>query len=302
MTRCSGKMVCEGTNEHMTCSIVTNKAHFSRVEILSFIDPICARCWGIEPLMKKFLAEYHRYFTLRYLLTTQHDTANRYRFCHAKAIAKEWDRYAQLTGTCCDSDIWYENPPSPYAIALAIKAAEFQGQNAGHRFLRRLREKVFLCKEGLTTFDDFLQIAEQVGLSGIEFTSDFHSCRSVKAIQSDRRLANELAITELPSFVFSTPEGDNEAIKINGSYSYEVYVNLLTELIGESLNAEPLPPLIDYFQTERFLTTREAAVVYGQSEETMLKTLRELQLQHLVEPVTVKSGTYWKYIDKTVHI
>lgn len=287
---------CEGTPENMTCSIMQSNTHFSKVEILCFIDPLCPECWGIEPLMKKLILEYHDFFTIRYILTTRHDTANRYQFYHAKTIAEEWDKCARLTGMCCDSDIWFENPPSPYAVALAIKAAEFQGQNASHRFLRRIREQIFLRKEGLCQFDDFLEAAAMTQLNLEEFQTDFHSCRSIKAIQSDRKLANELSITELPSLVFSTPAAESESIKVSGRYDYAVYVQILKELIQHRVQAAPHPTLVDFFATELFLTTREVSVVYDWTEEETLKELRKLQLKNIIQPVELKSGIYWKHI------
>lgn len=270
--------------------------NFHRVEILAFIDPLCAECWGLEPLMKKFFLEYHDYFTFRFLLTTKHDTANRCLFNQAKKIAEEWDKYAHLTGMCCDSDVWFENPPSPYAVALSIKAAEFQGKAAGNRFLRRIREQIFFRKKGMNQFDELLEVARQSELNLDEFSSDFHSSRPIKSLQCDHRLANEMSITELPSLVFSTADRDSEAIKVNGHYAYEVYVQILTDLLGETPAAIPPPFLEEYFKQQVLLATKEVSVVYDLPEEDALKELRKLQLQQVIEPIVLKSGTYWKYI------
>jgi predicted DsbA family dithiol-disulfide isomerase len=197
---------------------------------------------------------------------------------------------------CCDSDVWFENPPSPYSIAYAIKAAEFQGGAVGQIFLRRVREQIFLRKQGLNKFEELLEVARLSGLNEQEFSNDYHSCRPTKAFQCDRKLANELSITELPTFVFSTPSNDSEAIKVNGHYPYQVYVQILTELLGELPVPAPNIPLINYFQQQCFLTTKEVAVIYDLTEEDALKELRKLQLQQLIEPIVLKSGEYWAYV------
>lgn len=290
--------LCEGTPGNMTCSIFRHsKQHVPRIEILAFIDPLCPECWGLEPTMKKFFLEYHDFFTFRFLLTTKHDTANRYQFSQVKKMAESWDKYARLTGMCCDSDVWLENPPSPYSVSLAIKAAEFQGQTVGNRFLRRIREQIFLEKKGLNHFEELLDVARLARLDLDEFTNDFHSCRSIKALQGDRRLANEMAITELPSLIFSNPCQDSEAIKVNGHYDYDVYVQILEDLLGEKPIAAALPSLSDYFSKQIYLTTKEVAVVYDWSEDEALKELRKLQLQQIIEPCEIKSGEFWRYID-----
>ncbi|MCO7174520.1 DsbA family protein [Sporolactobacillus kofuensis] len=300
MTRFDEGSTCEGTPGNESCTIRPNKKRsFQRVEILTFIDPLCFECWGFEPLLKKFIFQYHEYFTFRVLLTTNHDTTNRCQFHRAKKIAEEWDKYARLTGMCCDSDVWRENPPSPYSIAYAIKAAEFQGGAAGQIFLRRVREQIFLKKHGLNQFNELLEVAQLAGLDVEEFSNDYHSCRPIKAFQCDRRLANELSITELPTLVFSAPCDDSEAIKVNGHYPYSVYVQVLTELLGEEPIPAPNLPLKDYFQQQCFLTTQEVAVIYDLSEEEALKELRKLQLQQIIEPIVLKSGAYWTYIAKT---
>ncbi|MCI1882820.1 MAG: DsbA family protein [Sporolactobacillus sp.] len=297
MTRSNRSSFCEGTPGKMTCSISDHSHHYTpRIEILAFIDPLCPECWGIEPLIKKFIVEYCHYFTLRFLLTTKHDTANRQQFSDAKKIAEEWDRYACLTGTCCDSGVWSEDPPSPYSVALAIKAAEFQGMVAGNRFLRRIREQIFLNRQGLNEFDDLIAVAHLAGLNTGEFSNDYHSCRSIKALQADRKLANEMEITELPSFVFTNPCSDDAAVRINGHYDYDIYVQILAELLGSKPTPADPPILADYFAKEIYLTTREVAVVYDWSEEEALKELRQLQLRKIVEPIKLKSGEYWKYI------
>ncbi|GEB76545.1 DsbA family protein [Sporolactobacillus inulinus] len=297
MTHFNEGMTCEGALGNESCSLRNGKTRsFQRVEILMFIDPLCPECWGFEPLLKKFLFQYHKYIDFRILLTTNHDTANCCRFHQAKKIAEEWDKYARLTGMCCDSDVWLENPPSLYSIAYAIKAAEFQGRAAGQMFLKRVREQIFLRKQGLNQFDELLKVARLAGLNEQEFSSDFHSCRPLKAFQCDRKLANELSITELPTLVCSTPCNDSEAIKVNGHYPYSVYVQILSEL----LNERPIPaskiPLKDYFKQQFFLTTQEVAVIYDLSEDEALKELHKLQLQQVIEPIMLKTGQYWSYL------
>ncbi|RYL90266.1 DsbA family protein [Sporolactobacillus sp. THM19-2] len=288
---------CEGSPGNMTCSSgIHSDKHDPCIEILEFIDPLCPECWGLEPAMKKFILEYHDYFKLRAVLTTKHDTANQYQFSQVKKMAESWDKCAHMTGMCCDSNVWLENPPSPYAIAIAIKAAEFQGSTAGNRFLRRIREQVFLEKKGLNRFEELQDVARLAKLNVEEFSNDFHSCRSIKALQADRRLANEMSITELPALLFTNLCTDDEAIKISGQYDYDVYVQILEDLLGYTPNPAPHPPLSEYFRLQLYLTTPEVAVVYDWSEEKALKELRKMQLLQIIEPVTIKSGEYWRYI------
>ncbi len=70
----------------------------------------------------------------------------------------------------CDGDLWYENPVStPSIVALSIKAAEFQGQRLGSKFLRKLQEFLFLKKQDISNEQVLLDIANEVNLDLDEF-------------------------------------------------------------------------------------------------------------------------------------
>lgn len=297
MTRFEEGATCEGMPGHTTCSIRHQGTRQYRcVEILAFINPLCAECWGMEPYMKKFIVEYQQYFTLRYIMTAKHTLRKSCCGHQQKSVAEEWNKFARLTGMCCNADVWIEDPPSPYSIALAIKSAEFQGIQAGNRFLRKIREQIFLKKKGLNDFTELLEVARLADLNLEEFSNDFHSNRPIKALQCDRKLADEFAISELPSFVFSTVNDKEEAIKVNGHYDYDVYVQILCDLLGMEPEPKPAPALNDYFKNEGCLTTREVSVIYDLPEDDALIELRKLQLKQIIKPVTIKNGTFWKYI------
>ncbi|MED4970817.1 DsbA family protein, partial [Parageobacillus toebii] len=46
------------------------------LEIYLFIDPLCPECWGLEPIIKKLIIEYGRFFTLKHVLSGTLATLN----------------------------------------------------------------------------------------------------------------------------------------------------------------------------------------------------------------------------------
>jgi len=98
------------------------------MEIYLFIDPFCAECWSLSPIINKLQIEYGDYFTLKYVL------------CGNLAI---WNQKGGNLGEKKNAQqLKNENLKhsyTPHLAAISIKAAELQGKKkAGIRFIRRL--------------------------------------------------------------------------------------------------------------------------------------------------------------------
>ena len=73
--------------------------------------------------------------------------------------------------------------------------------------------------------------AESVGLDVDEFISDIHSNSAAKAFQCDLKITSEMDVTEIPTLVFFNENIEDEGIKITGHYPYEVYVQIIEEML-----------------------------------------------------------------------
>ncbi len=82
-----------------------------------------------------------------------------------------------------------------------------------------------------------MQCAENVGLDVDEFISDIHSNSAAKAFQCDLKITSEMEVTEIPTLVFFNENIEDEGIKITGHYPYDVYVQIIEEMLQE----EPRP-------------------------------------------------------------
>ncbi len=105
---------------------------------------------------------------------------------------------------CCAGNVEFNRTEKlkPYSAFLAIKAAELQGPRAGHRFLRKLRESLFLMKRNITDEQVLKQCAEEANLDLEAFDSDFHSASATKALQCDIQTTSEMDVEAVPTFVF----------------------------------------------------------------------------------------------------
>lgn len=245
------------------------------VELYVFIDPLCGDCWSLQPLLRKLQVEYDRYFTLRIVLRTSLPKMN------LQCIEKNKDELA------CEK----VHPSFP---SIAVKTAEFQGKRAGFRFLSKMLEYSFLKSRNVTSFSVLLEIAHKLNLDVDEFTRDFSSKNVLRSLQVDLYMAKEMEVDNAATFVFFNENIEDEGLKVSGLYDYEVYEQILEELIGGPILPDIPPPLEDLFQRFDTLSTKEIANIYSISEKSAERELKKRLLQQHVERVFFQDITLWR--------
>jgi predicted DsbA family dithiol-disulfide isomerase len=244
-----------------------------------FIDPLCPECWALEPIIKKLHIEYGRYFSIKHVLSGRIANLNFSKRKNYEVIAELWEKTASRSGMSCDGSLWLENPvASPYIASVAIKAAELQGRRAGIRFLRKLQEKLFIGKQNISHIEVLTSCAENAGLDVEEFISDFHSESAAKAFQCDLKITNEMEVQEIPTLVFFNENAEDEGIKITGPYPYEVYVQILEEMLSEEPEKNQPPPLEKFLEYFKLVASKEIAVVYNMSISQVEREMKQLVL------------------------
>jgi predicted DsbA family dithiol-disulfide isomerase len=263
-----------------------------------FIDPLCPECWALEPILKKLHIEYGRYFSIKHVLSGRIANLNVSKRKNYEVIAELWEKTASRSGMSCDGSLWLENPvASPYIASVAIKAAELQGRRAGIRFLRKLQEKLFIGKQNISHIDVLTSCAENAGLDVEEFISDFHSESAAKAFQCDLKITTEMEVQEIPTLVFFNENAEDEGIKITGPYPYEVYVQILEEMLSEEPEKNQPPPLEKFLEYFKLVASKEIAVVYNMSISQVEREMKQLLLLQKVEQLPAKYGTFWRYVE-----
>jgi len=268
------------------------------IEIYMFIDPLCPECWAIEPILKKLKIEYGRYFSIKHVLSGRLADLNLSKKKNYETIADLWEKTASRSGMSCDGTLWLENPvDTPFTVSIAIKAAELQGRRAGIRFFRRIQEMLFLEKQNISNLEVLKDCAKASGLDVEEFLSDIHSESAAKAFQCDLKITSEMDVTEIPTLVFFNENAEDEGIKITGTYPYEVYVQILEEMLSEKPVLSPPPPLESFMKFFKFVASKEIAVVYNMSISQIEREMKKLLLKQVVEQIPAKYGTFWRYIE-----
>ncbi|MBU9713281.1 ClpXP adapter SpxH family protein [Evansella tamaricis] len=272
------------------------------IEIYMFIDPLCPECWALEPIIKKLQMEYSPYFTLKTLLGNELKSLNQpcgsTKGARLKQLAKSYDEIATRTGMPCDGDVWHENTFTPYSAIIGIKAAELQGKAIGSKFLRRLREALFLHKQNIASNNVLIECAGKVnGMDVEEFKKDIHSQSATKAFQSDVKTTKEMDVTSVPTLVFFNDDVEEPGLKVTGLYDYGVYVEIMEDMIGKTMEKCPPLPLDAFLKFYSVVAAKEISVVFDWSLDEVEKEMKKLQIKKMVEKVSVKTGTLYRYLD-----
>ncbi|MFD1735333.1 ClpXP adapter SpxH family protein [Bacillus salitolerans] len=268
------------------------------LEIYVFIDPLCPDCWALEPNLKKLQIEYGRFFSIRHILSGKLASLNLRSRQKPENLASVWERTGSRSGMSCDGDIWFENPiSSPSTASIAIKAAEFQGRRVGLKYLRELQEQLFLHKKDISDESNLIDFATKVGLDVEEFQTDMHSENAQRAFQCDLKLTSDMEVEEIPTLVFFNENIDEAGMKVTGCYPYDVYVNIIQDLLQDTPDPSSPPSLEKFLSYFKFVASKEISVVYNMPINEVEKEMKKLLFKRKVELVPVKYGTFWKYID-----
>lgn len=257
-------------------SNVTSTATLPKpIEIYVFVDPLCMNSWMLQPVLRRLQVQYEQYFTLKIVLRT--------------SLSK--------TNSCCfvnmdDAKACDKNHPAFPSIAL--KAAEFQGKRAAFRFLSKLFEYTYLKKRNVLSYSVLLEIAESIELDVDEFILDFSSHRVLRSLQVDLHLANEMEVEDAPSFVFFNENIEDEGLKVNGLYSYNIYEQILEEMVGYEISPEVPPSLDELFKRFDSFSTNEVAEIYNIPEKSAERELKKQLLLQKIERLPLSNMTLWR--------
>ena len=247
------------------------------IELYIFLDPLCPQAFSLQSVIRKLQLEYNHYFTWRFVLSTELSSLN----CLS----------TRTKGCISGVELDINHPVLP---SIAIKAAELQGKRAGARYLNKLQEYVLLNNQDVSSYATLLKIAEDVQLDMAEFTVDFGSKEAAHAFQCDLYIKREMEVDEVPSIVFFNECIEDEGLKVGGHYAYEVYEQILQEMIDVQLVSQPLPTIGELFKLYPTLSTNEVAFIYSISEQAAERELKKQMLLQKIERIQTDHAILWR--------
>lgn len=250
------------------------------IEMYLFLDPLCSSCWELQPIIRKLQVEYGQYFTIRTVLSTQISTLNG--FCkkpNEQTLKSNFD---------------IEEIEHPVLPSIAVKAAEFQGKRAALRFFNKIQEHLFMKTKNVLSYSVLQELAEEVKIDVQEFMNDIQSKECARSFQNDLSITCEMDVNAFPSIVFFNENIEDEGIKVSGIYPYEIYVQILHEMLNELPQKQETPALDKLFERFHSLTTSEIASYYNISEPQAEREMKKRLLLQQVERLTINDKVLWR--------
>lgn len=263
------------------------------VRIIYFTDPICSSCWGIEPQLRRLKLEYGPYIELEYRMggLLPDWSYNSGGISKPSDVAHHWDEVSLHYDMPIDGDVWLEDPlDSSYPPSIAFKAAQLQDEYKAIRFLREVRELVFLHKKNITKWDHLATAAQRAGLDVDRFKADYEG-KAKGLFADDLALGKQLGVRGFPTLFFVDSQGQLE--KVYGTQPYAAYEKALQKQLP-SVTKIPIDTAWEnLFATFPTLTSREFAELSGRNRQEVDAYLQSLADAGHLEKVTTKNGLLW---------
>ncbi len=288
--------LCEVPGAQEKEGAVSASARRNAVRILYFTDPICSACWSIEPQLRKLQLEYGDYFYIEYHmggLLPSWEVYNSGPISKPSDVAHHWEEMSMHFEMPIDGDVWINDPlNSSYPPCIAYKAAEQQGHARAANFLRRIKEMVFLEKKNITHWEHLKLAALESGLDTAKFKSDYDG-KAQQLFKEDLSLAAHYGVRGFPALYLS--DSLNNQTSIYGYKPYEEFEQALRKLVPGITKRKVRTSGAHLFMHYPTMTSKEYAVLTGQSKVKADLALDSLYEQGKIEKFQSKNGVLWKH-------
>lgn len=264
------------------------------VKIIYYTDPICSSCWGIEPQLRKLKLEYGDYFEIDYRMggLLPDWSYNSGGISKPSDVAHHWDEASLYYEMPIDGNVWLEDPlDSSYPSCIAMKAAQMQSKEKAVKFMRILREELYLNKKNIAKWENLAEAAKTAGLNVEKLKTDYDG-DAKKFFQEDLNLGKTLGVRGFPTLFLA--DADNNQLTVYGSKPYASYENALLALFPEAkkkkfMNSNSL----SIFEVYPTLAPKEYAAIHDISVSEAKIILEELFSQGKLDKKTIKNGSLY---------
>lgn len=285
---------CEIPAAETTSEKTTITTENKPVKIVYYTDPICSSCWGIEPQLRKLKLEYGDYIDIDYRMggLLPDWSYNSGGISQPSDVAHHWDEASLHYEMPIDGNVWLEDPlDSSYPSCIAMKAAQIQSKDKAVKFMRILREKLYLEKKNIAKWENIAETAQLSGLDVTQLKTDYEG-NAKNLFKEDLNYAKSLGVRGFPTLFFS--DGTNNQLTVYGSKPYASYENALLALYPEAkkkqfINENPLS-LFEIYPT---LAPKEYAVILDKSYAEASAILEQLSEQGKLDKKSIKNGSLY---------
>lgn len=264
------------------------------VKIVYYTDPICSSCWGIEPQLRKLKLEYGDYIEIDYRMggLLPDWSYNSGGISKPSDVAHHWDEASLHYEMPIDGNVWIEDPlDSSYPSCIAMKAAQIQSKEKAVKFMRILREHLYLDKKNIAKWENIAKAAQLAGLDIQTFKTDYDGKAKI-LFQEDLNYAKKLGVRGFPTLFFA--DGDNNQLTVYGSKPYASYENALLALYPDAKKKQFIAEnALSLFEVYPTLAPKEYAVILDISYSEASLILETLFEKGELNKKSIKNGSLY---------
>lgn len=288
------KGICEIPGAAADEGRVKTFAGTHRIRVIYFTDPICSSCWGIEPQLRRLKLEYGDRLELSYYMggLLPDWTYNSGGISKPSDVAHHWDEVSRYYDMPIDGGVWLKDPlHSSYPPSIAFKAAQLQDEGKAIRFLRTLREMVFLEQKNITRWTHIREAAELAGLDTAQLKEDYEG-KAQELFRDDLEYARKLGVRGFPTLLFTDGHGNQE--RIYGFKPYRDFEQVVSKLLP-GLQKKQYDTAWSYlFDKYPTWTSREFTEVSGLARAEAESLLQRLTGEKELFRLDIPNGILWK--------
>jgi predicted DsbA family dithiol-disulfide isomerase len=279
------------------------------VHVSYYTDPACPWSWALEPGVRKLMVDFGAELDWTFVMGGLGRSLAGEPAARAARI-EQWLRVSAKTQAPVDPLLWVDGPiSSTYPACMAAKAAAEQADDAGYRYLRRLRESLMCERRKLDQLEPLVEEARAVGLDLERFRIDLRSNAITEAFARDLERTEQLAarVSEpvrnaspgaggapLPTLVFHGADGAERILA--GHSPPEMARAAALECGAQAAERDPLDVEEAIARFGR-VTTREVEVLCALPGPRASAELFRLAAEWRLRPLRHLTGYLWEAAD-----
>ncbi|HEU4630619.1 MAG TPA: DsbA family protein [Gemmatimonadaceae bacterium] len=234
----------------------TEAGDVAPARIVIATDPICSRCWAMEPALRRL--RYHH--GSRVAITRAYGgLLPRWAHFHDREVGirapgdvvSHWSAVARHHGQPIDPSVWRTDPlASSYPPTIALHVVRHLVPALEEAYLRRLRHALFLEARNVSREEVLIACAADVGVDWETFAAAYQAGAGAVAFSRELTTLRRLGVHSFPTLLVAGP-AQTEPLLLRGAQTYERLVATLGRALGHTL-----PP-------DRWVTPMEALAAYG---------------------------------------
>ena len=265
------------------------------VKVVYFTDPICSACWGIEPQLRRMKMEFGDYIEVEYFmggLLPSWEGFNGGGISKPTDVYHHWEEVSHYYGMPMVGDVWIKDPlPSSYPPSIAFKAAQMQDKDKALKFLRRLREMVFVEARNITRAECIAEAAGWAGLDTKQLEKDSQG-PAVQLFESDLKKAREMGVRGFPTVFFLDATGNR--LTVYGARGYDEFSSSIQRLASEAKSKSLTSEVMVYFEPFKSLTSKELSVFTNKPVAECEALLKQLEKDGRISAIETKNGNLYR--------